>query len=208
MRTFLLAAAVAAVAGGLPAASAAPKPAPLCRQVADVPGDAKVHDQVEVASLDILSADVATGRRTLVAAVRLASLERHQLQAGGTTVRFRWTVGGLAQSVSYHLYATGETVGRFDADTTAGNVLTEVDVPFYADPNTATITWTVPRSAVVPLRKAGARFTGLTVETAVAVNHRAPVPGVSEGRGALEPTDTARSVRAYADGAATCLRVS
>lgn len=201
----VLATAVALTASGLTAAAdAAPKkrPAPVCMQVVDPSGDGKAYGVSDSASLDIVSGDIATGPRNMVVAMRLSSLERDTFQATGVSYLFSWTVNGVRQNVAYHLYATGEAIGRYDSAVGSGQLTDEVDVPVVADPVTKTITWTVPRKLVPELKKAGAKFTLFTLEAKSAFNQR--VSG--EGRSQLSTGDKAEGVKTYLDLAPTCLK--
>lgn len=204
MRSIVLAAAVALAASGLTAAAdAAPKrPVPVCLQVVDASGDAKAYGVADAPQLDILSGDIATGRKNLVVAMRLASLERDELQATGVSYIFTWTVSGVRQSVAYHVYATGEQAGRYDSDLAGGTLSDEMDVPVVADPATKTITWTVPRKLVDQLKKPAAKFSAFQLTAKSAVNHR--VSG--EGRSQLGTGDAAESAKSYTDLAPTCLK--
>jgi hypothetical protein len=203
----VLATAVALTASGLTAAAdAAPKKKPVppvCMQVVDQSGDGKAYGVSDSPSLDILSGDIATGARNLVVAMRLSSLERDQLQVTGTSYLFTFTVSGVKQSVAYHLYATGEAIGRYDAAAGTGSVTEEVDVPVVADPVTKTITWTVPRKLVAELKKPGAKFSELSLKAWSAVNQKT---SSGEGRSQLGSGDTAESVKTYTDFAPTCLK--
>lgn len=193
--------AVALAASGLTAAGAAPKK-PVCMQVVDATGDGMAWGATKSDSVDIVSADIATGKRNLVAAMRLTSVQREALQTTGVSYIWTWTVGGVKQSVAYHVYATGETAGRFDADASTNSLSEEINVPAVADLATNTITWTVARKHVEPLKKAGAKFSGFSVRTVSGINNQ--ISG--EGRSQLATSDTAASGKTYTDLTPTCLK--
>lgn len=193
--------AVLLAVSGMNAASAAARK-PLCLQVVDPSGDGSALAGQKSDSVDIVSGDIATGKRNLVAAMRLTSVEPDQYQATGASYIWSWTVGGVTQSVAYHVYADGTTTGRFDADTAGGSLTDEVNVSAVADRATNTITWTVPRKLVAALKGKGAKFSAFTLTVKLGVNHR--VSG--EGRSQLVESDRAQSGKSYVDGATTCLK--
>lgn len=199
MRALPLVAATLLVAG-LPAASGA---APVCRQLVDVSGDGVAWGAVPSRPLDILSGDVATGAKTLVVALRLATLTRDETTTTGAVYHFFWTAGDLRQGVSYHVYADGQTEGTFQPQTT-GTVT--FPVPVVADPSTGTITWTVPRSLVTPLAKRGTRLSGLLARANASAAVRAG--NGQYARTALLGGDTAESGATYVDRTRTCVKAS
>lgn len=203
MRTTRLAVPVALLlaATGLNAASAAARK-PVCLQVVDPSGDGMALAGQKSDAVDILSGDIATGKRNLVAAMRLTSVERDEFQTTGASYLWTWTAGGKTQSLAYHVYADGSTAGRFDADTTAGTLADEVSVTAIADRATNTITWTVPRKVIPALKGKGTKLSAFTLATRLGVNQR--VSG--EGRSQLTVADTAQSGKSYVDGTATCLK--
>jgi hypothetical protein len=195
---FAVAAAVLGVAGVL-AVPAVAVSKTVCLQVVDDTGDGTVgassHD-----ALDIVSADVATGKKNLVAAVRLKSLAADPVLAGGTTYTFVFTIGGVAHQLSYKVYSTGET----KATITIGSGIDGVTGPASAvvDQGTATILWTVPRKSIPSLKKPGAKLTGLDAKSAFGFNAQLPT-GTSEFSSG---SDDASTGRAYVDNTPTCLK--
>jgi uncharacterized protein GlcG (DUF336 family) len=203
MRTTRLAVSLAVLlsATGLNAAQAAARK-PLCLQVVDPSGDGTALAGQKSDAVDIVSGDIATGKRNLVAAMRLSSVEADQFQATGASYIWSWTVGGVAQSVAYHVYADGSATGRFDADTSGGSLTDEQNVTAVADRATNTITWTVPRKLVAALKGKGAKFSAFTLTVKLGVNHR--VSG--EGRSQIIESDRAQAGKTYVDGTSTCLK--
>src|SRR3954447_1432147 len=94
------------VAPALPAHAGA-----VCRQLTDPSGDARLlgatntTGQGSFPSLDILSADIATGKTNLVAALRVKTLQRDTALAGGTTYYLSWTLNGTVQRLTYYTFA-------------------------------------------------------------------------------------------------------
>jgi hypothetical protein len=198
----VLCAVAALVATGVTAAPAKPV---VCLQVVDAPNDARAFDAAPSSSLDIVSADLATGKKALVATVRLAALPPDTFQTTGTQYTWTWTVGGMQQSLLYVAYATGGTVGRFDTDSrpNQGNFRDEVTVPVLVDASTKSITWTVPRAQVAALKKPGAKFGGFSLKSWSGLYYRTDS---GEGRAGVPGGDVATSGKTYVDGTPTCLK--
>lgn len=198
----VLASVVALTAAGLTTvAQAAPKrPKPICLQVTDDEGDAKVLAAIDSASLDIVSADIATGAKNLVAAIRTKSAQRESTLLAGRTFTFEWSVGGQAQRLLLTEYDNNERVGTFYPDAATTGNTGAISVPVAFDPNTATVTWTVARKHVAALKGKGAKFTDLK---AIAGDGRNVKAAGTTGRGSA---DTATSTKAYVDYTPTCLK--
>jgi hypothetical protein len=199
-RTGLALALLAAVTAGAPAADAAVRKPLPCRQILDDTGDATVVATPSRDSLDIVSADIATGTKNLVAALRIKSLAADPTLVLGATYSWSWNAGGVQQGLYYRTYATGEKLATFDTNGSAAGG--EVSVKFVADPSTSTITWTVPRKLVTALKKRGAKLTGLTVATGQGENVMLPT-GTFQGSFV---TDSAETAKPYVDLTATCLK--
>jgi hypothetical protein len=202
IRTTALTAVALSVAALATPAVAAPAKKPVCFQVTDPSGDGNPnlagfapagpsHD-----SLDILSGDVATGARNMVVAIRVKTLQKDAVLAGGTTYRFAWTLGGLTQDVAFYVEYDGTQYAVFRPDV-AGAGTSKLAVQAAGDPSTGTITFFIPRK-LNPALKPKSVVTDLVVSTSIAVNQGSN----SSSTGA----DTARSSARYTDGAATCLK--
>lgn len=192
--------AVSAAVLAVPAADAGV----LCRQLIDAAGDARFLSSTNTTgalayqALDILSADIATGRHNLVAALRVTTLERDQTLPGGSTYYLRWTQDGETQVLSYLTYAGSPPTAEWRFDPGPG--------PSFAVPGTAdhgVITWTVPRKYVLYVKR-GARLVNLTAQTMFSVNDHPPA-AVSEAHYHSE-ADLATTKRTYTDGTPTCLK--
>jgi hypothetical protein len=188
----------------------APKPAKVCFQLTDEQGDAYVGSannnpagQPATPALDIVSGDIATGARNLVAVLRLKTLDSDPTLVGGATYELKWTAGGIAQSVVYRLFAGGETEFVYNPGT---GTATEDDfaVAGFADKATSTITWTIPRSKVAALKKPGTKFAGLSATAGIGRNVML-AGGVNPVRGSTG-SDTAETGKTYTDLAPTCLK--
>lgn len=197
-----LALAAAAVTGDGVAAVAK---TPVCRQVSDVTGDAYLKpgginpaERPSSDALDIVSADVATGRKNLVAAIRLKTLQRDQFSSASVTYLIEWDAGGAHKTLAYREYLDGtKPDARFQSSADV-NPVQAPTVKFGLTPATATITFVVPRKMDPALKKPGATLTGFKVTAAMANNR-------TNGFGHT-PFDTAESARKYVDGTATCLK--
>lgn len=198
----VLASVVALTAAGLTTvAEAAPKrPKPVCLQVTDDEGDAKVVGAIDSASLDIISADIATGTKNLVVAIRTKSAQRESTLLAGRSFSFDWTVGGTAQRVLLTEYDNNERVGWFYPDAATTGTTGAISVPVTFDPNTATVTWTVARKHVAALKGRGAKFSDLKAISGDGRNIKA---AGTTGRG---QADSATSSKTYIDYTPTCLK--
>src|SRR5687767_10768760 len=108
--------AATAVAGLTAPSIAAPAKA-LCIQISDAEGDANYLTAVPSPSLDILSADIATGPKNLVATVRLKSLDQEAHQVGGMSYWFKWTLNGAAQSLAHYVTSDGSHEAEYQRAT-------------------------------------------------------------------------------------------
>jgi hypothetical protein len=146
--------------GGTPSpgpgsASPSSAPPPVCKIIVDPYGDVATPAEP---SLDIQSADLATGDTTLVAVVRVGSLDAYPPQGGTWT--FGWTLGGRA----YLLSATRSATGTTGAGMTVDGVATGASVTYVFDVPSHEVRWVVPRADVPDLATA-TTFTGLRVTT-------------------------------------------
>jgi hypothetical protein len=189
----------------------APRPAKVCLQLTDPDGDAyyggnNVNNpagQPATPALDIRSGDIATGAHNLVVVLRLKTLAADPMTTGGTAYEFKWTAGGVAQSVVYRTYAGGEHEFTYNPGT---GTATEDDIAVagFADPSTATITWTVPRTKVAALKKPGTTFSAIGATAGVGRNVML-AGGLNPVRGSTL-ADDASTGKTYADLAPTCLK--
>jgi hypothetical protein len=179
-----------------------PKKKPVCFQVTDASGDGNPnaigltpvgpsHDP-----LDIVSGDVATGAQAMVVAIRLKSLAKDSVLAGGSTYRFAWVAGSVKQDVALYVDYDGAQHAEFRPDV-AGAGTEKTVVSGVTDTSTNTITFTIPRR-VNPALKPGTALTGLQINSAIAVNR--------EGSQTSTGADVASSAAKYTDGAPTCLK--
>ena len=199
----VLAAVLAVASSALTGAAGATVKKLVCLQVTDPAGDYKVGGQVEANSLDILSADIATGKRNLVAAIRLKTVDRDSFLAGGITYRFDWTVGTAKQRLLFWVYGTGETAAEYQPTAGTEGIVADARI----DRATSTVTWTVPRKNVPTLKKAGAKLSALKVTVLAANNFKSPAGTGVDSRGTVGNNgDDATGTKVYADHTPSCLK--
>jgi hypothetical protein len=196
-RLAVLAAAFAATALAVPADAAKV----VCLQIQDETGDGTNGVVPNQDSLDILSGDIATGKKNLVGVLRMKSVNPDQILVGGVTYQLKFASGGTPYVLSYRTYGMGEP----DADIAIGDSInggSTFAVDFAVDPNTGTITWTVPRKSIPALKKPGAKFSGLAATSAISNNMKGPT-GTSRGSTSADSAETAKT---YVDGTTTCVK--
>jgi hypothetical protein len=185
---------LAATAVGVAASPIIAAPAKsLCFQINDAEGDATYLTAVPSPSLDILSADIATGPKNLVATLRLKSLKQEAHQVGGMSYWFKWTLNGAPQQLVHYVTSDGSHEAEYERAT-----FDKITVTSVVDTAAATITWTVPRKSVLGL-KPGASFADLKIQASQGNNY--PI-GMRGGSG----VDDATATKAYKDGTKTCLK--
>lgn len=193
MRTrSLLLAAVAALLAVPSAASAAP----VCNLVKDKANDAYIGHSVSGTSataLDIRSVDVATGKKTLVVVMRLATTK---------TMDDPVSVAGMSWDVSFRIANVDHRFSRRVGP--GGNVVSEsgsadsktLDGVKVTVSSTA-VTWTVPRANVPKLKSRGATFTNFYGGTSA--------PGLAYDQA---PDGGVISLSRYKDGQASCVKAA
>jgi hypothetical protein len=193
MRTRSLFVAAVAALLALPGAASA---ATSCNLVTDKAGDGYVGHPaagVDAKSLDIRSLDVATGKKTLVVVLRVATTKAADDPA--TALGMAWDVSFKIGKADYRFSRRVGPGGNVVSEgaTTNGATLSGVKVTVTG----TTITWTVPRSSVAALGKRGAAFTsffGGTTATGLGYD-QAPNGGVV-------------SPARYVDGTRSCVRAA
>lgn len=203
MRAYVVAVALLTLG---PPAVAGPRVA--CLQLVDRPGDGTTAGVVPSRdALDIRSADVATGRRNLVAVLRPASVEAGPSLWTGVTYTLRWRVAGVDQTVTYLWYTDGRHAAAFDPDTAPG-ATNDTRVPAVGvDPAAGTVTWVVPRRANPAPARRGATFAALTATAAPSTDAALPrrSPASFSVSVSVVGGDTGSSATTYTDLAPSCL---
>jgi hypothetical protein len=162
MRRLLARTLVAAlVTAALPVLAAPAAQASSCPLFVDVLGDgaSPLLPALRSDQLDIVSGDVASGATSVVAVLRLKSLAPDTVTTFGGVWAVRWTINGNQYSVSVRRDVHGEYAALFLGG--SAGVLPGVTI----DVANATITWTLPRTALPDLATAGQTFSGIAATT-------------------------------------------
>lgn len=180
--------ALSLAAAGAPAFAAKAKP-PVCRLVVDAKGDG--HPQPAPAlksnALDITGADVATGKKTVVAVLRVVDTDT----ANDPLARMgmEWSVNFSVKGTTYS-FQRRRTAGLAEGYRYTFNGLS-LDAKAVRETKTE-IRWTVARSAVPELKKAK-----LALENLAATSRWFTFNG-----------DAATSTKKYADLTPSCLKAA
>jgi hypothetical protein len=187
-------AALAALAAAALAAPASGAPAPSCFQVKDDAGDGRVV-ALDSPTLDILSGDIATGTKNLVATIRMASVQGDSHLVGGYTYSFEWLIGEAKHQLRYVVTVEGDAYGEYEE---SGKPFDKVGASMTVDQAAKTVTWTVPRKSVPFLKSGKPTLTDLTLRSYFGLNR-------ANGRSNSQ-ADGAVSAARYVDGTRTCLK--
>jgi hypothetical protein len=188
----LCASAAALLAPAVPASGKA-----VCNLVSDKPGDAVLGlggQGAPAPAFDILSYDVATGKQTLVAVLRLKSTDAKADNAAALGIAWTVTfhVGDKSYSFEHRLGPQASGGAVTDTANVDGAPLAGVKVTVAP----GAITWTVPRASITPLKAKNAYVTGFFSQASSSLSHDwAPDSGTGSG------------VR-YPDRAASCVKAS
>lgn len=137
----------------VPAMAAKPLP---CKQISDSDGDGTINPiGLSSPALDILSADVSTGRNEVTAILRLksAAVENDNYLKGGAIWNFNVTAGGI----KYSFHANWPSAVRVDPPALSGGLTagSNESVPAATFRRVGNdFVWTVSRAAVPVLKKA------------------------------------------------------
>jgi hypothetical protein len=197
VRPVLALAALSCLVGGVSAHAAAK---PVCKLVTDASGDATGFVLTGLplpndANLDILSADIATGKKKVTAVIRLASLGKDSTSVSDTYY-FNFQVGDAKYYMDavYDGSASSFQAGDFDSKTGNRNDLGDIDGKI--DTKAKTVTMTAPLSTwgISPTAKLsdfdvlGQRFIGNNLVG-----------------GATPTADEATSAKTYKGGTPSCV---
>jgi hypothetical protein len=186
------------VAVALVAAPASAK-APLCKQLTDGPGDAHPFPGIAPSddSLDILSADVASGPHNIVAAIRVKSLTPGPLVTGGGVLySLSWTVDNVLRRMTYAVDIGGKITVQYYSNNARH------DVPYKLDPATGAIIVTIARQTYEPKMR---RKAVLHLGTASSATGLVSGGLTNAGTNTTFTADYATASKTYVDGTPTCL---
>lgn len=195
------------VVTGANAAVAAAKPA--CMLVVDAAGDGTSAGAVPHRdAVDVLSADLATGTRNLVAVVRLASVDPDPTLTTGITYTFSWVAAGVTQQMTLVQYSDGSRVADFDPNTVFGANGDNRAPLVRVDSASKSITWTISRKMNPVLAKKGTKFGTFTVNADPALNLATPSasPVSFSGTASFLQGDEAVSGKSYVDLTRSCVK--
>jgi hypothetical protein len=194
LRPALAACLVLAVTGTGVASAAPRRPAvkPVCTIVTDVKGDGSVAATPNSKALDIVSADIATGPKTVTGVIRVDGMGSDPATTLGVEYKINFTVGDVSQYLRYqNSTGLGETYDYGDQSGTNGGSTSKGAASGSINPATGEITFTAPKSD----------FPGLKGGTATAIVARSYV---SAGA-VFEPADTATGTTPYKDLTPSCV---
>lgn len=151
----LLAGSVAAagIAAAAPKPKPKPAPKPVCNLIVDDKGDGTFVATPNSTTLDVVSADIATGPKQVTAVIRVDKLADDQFTSHGKQFKMNFVVGG----VSYYLRYQGSGVlgDSFDyGDQSGANAGTvrKGEATGKLDPATNTITISMSKSEFAGLK--------------------------------------------------------
>jgi len=191
-----------------------PKPRPVCLMLTDAPGDAKVGGQGDNHAVDdIISADIVTGRKTIMGVLRLASGDTTSGIPTGETYKLQWTQtqkgsDGKTSTVQaaffFYVYATGGVSGGFGTSTDPNFGPSDKMAVTAATMNSqGVITWVLGRKDAGVAN--GAKFSGLTATTTLAFNYQ--IPG-GTSHFSSESMDDATGHLSYTDMQQSCIHTN
>jgi hypothetical protein len=209
---------VAVTVPGYAATKAKPKPKlkPSCLMLVDPTGDAKIHGQGNSYDADdIVSADIATGKKTVVGVLRLKSGDAASGLPTGATYRLMWyqtqrrpdgKTSRMQVAFFFYVYATGGSSSGYgvSADPNmAPSDSTGLKPQASMDAN-GVITWVLNRKDG-GLGATGATFSGLSATSTIAINYQS---SGGSGKFSGDPIDDATGHASYTDLQPSCVRAS
>jgi len=205
LRSVLLAATL--VAGGMSVVSAAEAKAPPCKTIVDPAGDSEYGNP-----LDIVSADIASNKKTVTAVFRLAEINKTNSSAPtGQGFYFDFNAGGETPIfLSYTVTPTTESYnfGYVDGNLhrSIGDATGSVDVAKKEIHISAPVGAFTDSGVTYGYPKVGSKITGVVLTTYWVVGAYAstPVTTGSTGGGSLQPADDAAG-KTYVAGSPSCV---
>lgn len=200
IRSALLVAALAVT--GLSATADAASRKPPCNTIIDPAGDS-AHG----ASLDILSADIASNKKVVTAVFRLAAISKSNSDAPtGQGYYFDFTAGGETPIfLSYSVTPTTEAFNFGWVDGTIHRTIGAASGVVDTAKKEIRISAPVGSWTTYGNPKVGSKITGVTLNTYWVVGAYVPNPlGGTSGGGSLQPADDAAG-KTYVAGSASCV---
>lgn len=166
-RTAILAAtAIALTATSTPALAAKKKPIKYCNLMTDAKGDGTWNTASVVSSpaLDIISADIATGKNELVAVLRVASTNTAN-DNWRTLFGYQWALGATGSGTKYE-FSMRRGIGTNPSDIVTARV-GDMNPPVKFQIVGNTFVWRIKRSDVPALRRPKLFWTDFGANTKV-----------------------------------------
>jgi hypothetical protein len=201
LRSVLLAATL--IASGMSVVSVAEAKAPPCKTIVDPAGDSAYGNP-----LDIVSADIASNKKTVTAVFRLAEINKTNSSAPtGQGYYFDFTAGGATPI--YLSYTVTPTTEAFTYGYVDGNLHRSIgEATGKVDPAKKEIRISAPVGSWTTYGnpKVGSKITGVTLTTYWVLGAYAstPVTTGSTGGGSLQPADDAAG-KTYVAGSPSCV---
>ena len=169
-----------------------------CQLLVDGTGDAPLVPMGPSSnSVDIRSADIATGKHSIVGVLRLASLATDPQTTGGSVYSLTWSVGDKPHTFRLTVYSDGSTAADFTVDSKSSRPVTAI-----IDRSTSSIIWTAARRSDPSLKTPGVKLVGLAATAQ---------PSVSSGTGPATTSialdgDSAAHGKTYVDSTPSCVK--
>lgn len=183
--------------GGAAVAAPKPKPKPkpvppVCNLVVDDKGDGSFIATPNSTTLDVVSADIATGPRQVTAVIRVDKLADDQLTAHGKQFKLNFVVNGVSHYLRYQGSAVlGESFDYGDQSGANAGTVSKGAATGTVDPATNTITMSMSKSEFAGLK-------GGTVTEMTAASY-------FYSGGFYHLADSAEGGRAYKDLTPSCV---
>jgi len=164
-RTVIIAAVALAVAGTTPAVAARRAPVKICNLMTDAKGDGtwNVAPTVSSPALDILSADIATGRNELVAVLRMQTVDTAS-DAWRQALGFEWAFGANGSGTRYE-FKLRRGIGPNPSDNWSVTIGDTTPKFTYQILNNNTLVWRIQRRDAPALNRAKLVWTDFGANT-------------------------------------------
>lgn len=206
--------------------NAKPRPVkPVCLMLTDAPGDAKVEGQGNNYAVDdIVSADIATGKKTIVGVLRLASGDTASGMPTGGTYVLQWSqtqkgsdgkMSTVQAAFFFYTNATGGTSAGYGTSTNPSFAPSDKSssatgggpTPQATMDSHGVITWVLSRKDASVTN--GAKFSQLLASAKLAMNYQLPsATGSGSYRFSSNPIDDASGHLSYTDQQPSCVRAN
>ena len=139
----------------------APKPKTYCNLLVDPAGDGDIAPGVNDKGIDILGGDLATGKKTMVAVLRLADTNYSVSHDPWTLTGFHWSFQAVSSYGQNYGFSANEYMGTVTGSATVDNAAVTLK-SFTIDTVHNTFTWVLDRSVDKTLTRKGTIFRGFS----------------------------------------------